>query len=369
MRSSAPSGAKEQPGFGWQAMAHVNAAILFIDRDLNLTVGNEQCRDLLPTRAEVGARLPLRDCVPEDSEEFVVLSQVIAEARELRDRVMRWEVDGRVRHVLVDAFAERDPKTGRDGLFFLMKDIGNFSAIEQHVQRSERLSAIGKMAAGIAHEIRNPLTTVKGFLQVLDQRFATAGMQTEQAYAGFMMAELQRLEALVEQLLLLSSPTRAVHGVCSVSAIVAAVRAAIAAKAELRGVTVRDACAADLYAEGDAQLLELAVSNLAMNGIEASESGGVLSISATRNREFVQIDIGDTGPGIPYYLVDKVFDVFFTTKDKAIGLGLPIVDKVVEAHGGELRVSTKGFGTTVSMLLPAAPPPRSSAKPRNSATP
>lgn len=337
----------------WLTPQHIHAAVLFMDKRLNLTLCNDLSQRLLHTSQRVGQAFPLADCIPAETEEYQVLADMAVGGRELRDFVMRWEIDGRVRHVLVDSFREHSPHTGTAGICIVMKDIGNFTSVDQQVQRTEKLSTISKMAAGIAHEIRNPLTTVKGFMQILEDRFARSNMEVERQYADVMMMEMARIESLVSELLLLSTPHQVRAQVCPVAELIAAVRPEIEAQALLGGVAFHEEAAPGLQVEGNVELLRKAICNLAKNGIEAMEQGGSLRISARQSKQFVQIDISDTGPGIPYYMMDKIYDVFFTTKDKGIGLGLPIAEKVVAAHGGKIQVASKGFGTTFSMLLPA----------------
>ncbi len=331
---------------------HLNAAVLFIDRGCNLWFCNDRSRTLFNTGQPLYRAVPLSACVPAEGEEYRVLAQAASEATELRDFVMRWEVDGRVRHVLIDTFRDINPLTGQSGLYVFMKDIGNFTSIDQQVQHTEKLSMTSKMAAGIAHEIRNPLTAIKGFLQVLEQRFEAAQMNTELEFANVMMAEMGRLERLVNELLLLSTPSA---GQRSVSRVLDLVRSVLPSlEARLDAILVRVDVPDDIFIEADSEMIRTALAHLIQNGVEAMESGGALVISAAQSGDHLEIDVRDSGPGIPYYMMDKIFDAFFTTKDKGIGLGLPIVEKVMEAHRGEIRVSSKGFGTTFTMRLPAA---------------
>ncbi|WDL99025.1 two-component system sensor histidine kinase NtrB [Alicyclobacillus sp. ALC3] len=331
---------------------HLNAAVLFIDTGGNLWFCNEQSRTLFNTGQPLYRGVPLSVCIPTEGEEYRVLAKAAAEAQELRDFVMRWEVDGRVRHVLIDTFQDVNPLTGQSGLYMFMKDIGNFTSIDQQVQHAEKLSMTSKMAAGIAHEIRNPLTAIKGFLQVLTQRFEAAQMNTELEFANVMMAEMGRLERLVSELLLLSTPRA---GQRSVSRVLDLVRSVLPSREGRQdAISVRVDVPDDIYIEADSEMIRTALAHLIQNGVEAMEAGGDLAVSAAQTGDHLEIHVRDSGPGIPYYMMDKVFDAFFTTKDKGIGLGLPIVEKVMEAHQGEIRVSSKGFGTTFTMRLPVA---------------
>lgn len=342
-------------GAGVVCWEKLNSAVLFISKDLNVTIYNDLARDLLNTAGSLGLSVPLADCVSPDSEEYQTLAQMIAVGREFRDFISRWEVDGRVRHVLIDSFMPADvDHKDRSGMYLVVKDLGNFSTLEQQVQRTEKLSTIGKVAAGVAHEIRNPLTTVKGFLQMMRQQFEESGERMEMTYADVMLGELERVDSLVSELLLLSKPRQMERRLSCVANVFDDLTLGIRSEATLRGIAVEMDLDRTLCACIDINLMRQVLSNLVKNAFEAMDKEGTLQVGLSRFRRWVRIDISDSGPGIPYYQMDKIFDAFFTTKDKGMGLGLPISQKIVDDHGGEIRVSSKGFGTTFSVLLPGS---------------
>ncbi|WDM02911.1 two-component sensor histidine kinase [Alicyclobacillus cycloheptanicus] len=333
----------------------LNAAVLFISKQLHVTCYNTLACQLIDPSVTPGVPVPLERCISPEREEYHILSQMVAGSREYRDMVIRWEVDGRVRHVLVDSFVQRsDSAADVSGMHVMMKELGNFSALEQQVQRTEKLATIGKMAAGIAHEIRNPLTTVKGFLQMMQSQLKHQERETELAYTQVMMTEIERVNALVSELLLLSKPQQMAPEVCAVAAVIDDILPLIQSEARLHGVAFEYEMDRTVSARMDMDMIQQVVLNLVKNAFEAMDKGGRLHIQVSPFRQWARIDVSDTGPGIPYYQMDKIFDAFFTTKDKGIGLGLPICQKIIDDHGGEIRVSSKGFGTTFTVLLPKA---------------
>jgi signal transduction histidine kinase len=256
-----------------------------------------------------------------------------------------------IRHVLIDSYC-REGAQGFTGMFVLMKDLGDFSMLEQQMQRTEKLATIGKIAAGIAHEIRNPLTTVRGLLQMLEHRYASQNVIEQREYVQVMLQEIDRVNDLVSELLLLAKPHRMCKVPSSIQQLVEELRPLVESEALLRKIEVRWHLLETPLVWADAGMMKQVVLNLVKNAMEAMEDGGVLTVSLDVDGGTVRLEVADTGPGIPYYQMDKIFDAFFTTKEKGTGLGLPICQRIISEHKGEIRVSSKGFGTTFSILLP-----------------
>ncbi|MCL6626784.1 MAG: PAS domain-containing protein [Alicyclobacillus shizuokensis] len=333
----------------------MNAGLLYLDEDLDVFVLNDVARELLGDRLEVGVAARLSDCLPADRDAYRLLMDTVLTREPLRDRLVAWESHGQLRHLLVDSYPLQSSGNRPGGMLVMAKDLGSLTAMEQNMQRTEKLATVGKIAAGVAHEIRNPLTTVRGFLQMLSERLGACGLQEEIGYIELIMEEIQRINNLVTELLLLSKPRRMRKERCTVAAVLTDLQPVIAADALLRGAEFTqhledDARRAWIWA--DVAMLKQLIMNLAKNALEAMENGGRLGIRATVEGGWLRLDVSDTGPGIPPYQTDKIFEEFFTTKDKGTGLGLPICQRIVADHGGSIRVFSKGFGTTFSVFLP-----------------
>lgn len=272
----------------------------------------------------------------------------------LRNRVFDYEVDGQIKHILFDAYPLKEGGSlyHRKILLFL-KDIGERP--DRQMQRQEKLATVGKIAAGIAHEIRNPLTSIKGFLQIMLQNFERLHMHKEIQYTEVMLAEIDRVNELVSELLLLSKPKDIKLVPVEVEELVTGLAPLISSEAILHGIEFHLCVRPTPPVLADAELLKQVFLNLVKNAIEAMENGGKLTIctGVVEEDNLVQIDVQDTGPGIPSYAMDRIFDAFFTTKENGTGLGLPICQRIVNDLGGVIRVSSKGYGTTFTVLLPA----------------
>ncbi len=221
--------------------------------------------------------------------------------------------------------------------------------------RADRLATIGELAAGAAHEIRNPLTSIKSSLQYLESRCRE---ENEKKLFGVALRETDRIDEILAALLSFSRPTELRKEPCDLVALLEESAALVAIQARAKGVDLRTSLPpAPVVVEADGSQLKQVFLNVFLNAVQAMEAGGALAVEALRagsGRSLVRIK--DTGPGIPEEALEKVFDPFFTTKKGGTGLGLSICYTIVKAHGGEIEVRSRvGEGTTVLVTLPAGP--------------
>ena len=221
--------------------------------------------------------------------------------------------------------------------------------------RADRLATIGELAAGAAHEIRNPLTSIKSSLQYLESRCRD---DTEKKLLGVALRETDRIDETLAALLSFSRPSEIRKEPCDLVVLLEESVALVSLQARAKGVEVRKSLPpAPVVVEADGSQLKQVFLNVFLNAVQAMEGGGALSVEALRagsGRPLVRVT--DTGPGIPEEALEKVFDPFFTTKKGGTGLGLSICYTIVKAHGGEIEVrSGLGEGTTVLVSLPAGP--------------
>ena len=221
--------------------------------------------------------------------------------------------------------------------------------------RADRLATIGELAAGAAHEIRNPLTSIKSSLQYLESRCRE---ESEKKLLGVALRETDRIDEILAALLSFSRPTELRKEPCDLVALLEESAALVAIQARAKGVDLRPSLPpAPVVVEADGSQLKQVFLNVFLNAVQAMEAGGTLAVEALRvggGRPLVRVT--DTGPGIPEEALEKVFDPFFTTKKGGTGLGLSICYTIVKAHGGEIEVRSRlGEGTTVLVSLPAGP--------------
>jgi signal transduction histidine kinase len=223
--------------------------------------------------------------------------------------------------------------------------------------RAERLAAVGTLAAGLAHEVRNPLNSASLQLAVLERRLER-GETADKAIpiARIIKSEIQRLDRLVRDFLAFARPAPLDRRPVDVSALLASVAELIGPETEAAHVSVRiDAAAGLPRASGDAERLRQVLLNLTRNAVEAMhERGGTLTLRATaaKANDLLELEVEDDGPGFPNEL--PVFDAFFTTKDQGTGLGLSVVHRIVADHGGTIRVASRPGRTCFTFTLPVS---------------
>jgi len=225
---------------------------------------------------------------------------------------------------------------------------------ERRLIASERLAAVGQVAAGIAHEVRNPLSGIKMSAQVLKRRLGELDRKVEES-ADIMLAEVSRLEVIIDDLLTFACPTalRAEPG--DLSLVVGEVLDFMARQLEHAGIAVRRELDPRLPpARLDPQRIRQVVLNLVLNAAEAMPNGGTLTGRTRCTEGEVVAELDDTGHGIAPEIAEKVFEPFFTTKRGGSGLGLGVSRTIVEAHGGKLWFEPRARGSRFIFSLPRA---------------
>ena len=254
------------------------------------------------------------------------------------------------------------------GSIILIQDITEKKQFDDHMGRMERLASLGRLAAGVAHEIRNPLT---GLSLMLDRIHDTVQDQSLQSQLEGSLNVIERIERLVSQLLAGASPAHEPVQACAVNRILENTIELVNTQVRRKGITTRTDIAPDLQpVAGDPQRLSQAFLNIMLNALQAMPEGGTLNVTsreigpdldipATHVRKAharnssVMVTISDSGPGIPRDIQQRIFEPFFTTKRQGTGLGLYITHQVITDHGGEIFVSTvEPHGTMFSIYLP-----------------
>jgi len=246
--------------------------------------------------------------------------------------------------------------TSRDGeklgTVLLLRDIREIRAMEEQVERSRRLAALGRMAAGIAHEIRNPLGTLRGFAQYFG---GTCKSDPEGAeYAGLMVGEVDRLNRMVEALLQFARPREPEFLEISLKEVLSRAQKLLQGDFDAAGVAFRlEPPQRDVPFQADPDLLIQALLNLLQNAVAATPQGGEVALGARLDGDRVRLWVKDTGTGLRPEERQRMFDPFFTTKRTGTGLGLAVVHQIVEQHSGTIDVQTEdGKGTSISLSLP-----------------
>ena len=263
--------------------------------------------------------------------------------------------DGTVRPVSVSASKIINEEQLFLGHLFIMRDLAEIRHLQQQLQRSERLSALGNLAAGVAHEVRNPLSSIKGFATFLRDKMQQEG---DANAANMLIQEVDRLNRVVSGLLEFARPDTIRLAPAALAPLVEHALSLCSSDAANKGIAVSFAPTPDLpLVAADGDRLTQALLNLFLNAIQAMDGGGKLDVSASREQATgnVVLRIADTGKGIAPEALSAIFDPYVTGRASGTGLGLTIVHRIVEQHDGAIRVESEpGKGSVFFLSLLAA---------------
>jgi hypothetical protein len=241
----------------------------------------------------------------------------------------------------------------------LVDKMGRLRSAQARMLHAENLATIGRMAAHVAHEIRNPLTTIGGFARAILKH--PERPERISGSAQVIIEEVQRLESILSQVMDFSRPARPEFAACDLGELLKRTAAELAPALQPRGVVLDLEVEPGVSAvQADGEKLKQVILNLVRNAAEAMLGGGAVALGLRRAGAGggVEVTVSDTGPGIAPKLLDKIFSPFFTTKPDGTGLGLAVSRKIVEDHGGKITVKSEvGHGTSFSIQLPAERPP------------
>ncbi|WP_084509196.1 ATP-binding protein [Paenibacillus assamensis] len=333
----------------------VNLGVLLIDLQFRLVDVSDTACKLLGWSREQVVNHRINELFGAMPKEHHPIQRSLLGGLVVTNYAFSWQ-NGTYRHeLLMDSNVVRCEEGRILGAYVLFKDVTNLKSLEEQVQRNDRLAMVGQIAAGTAHEIRNPLTSIKGFLQMFKRTLTERGMNKEVEFADIMLTELNRINELVGEFLLLSKPKDLNIEQLRVEQVMEEIVPIIRNEAVMHNVDVRVVHTVPLPpVVADREMLKQVFLNIAKNGIEAMVDGGHLSIylKIDESCKCVLVDIHDSGPGIPGFLVDKIFDPFFTTKPNGTGLGLSVCQRIISDMGGGIRVASKGYGTTFTIAIP-----------------
>ena len=239
------------------------------------------------------------------------------------------------------------------GNVFVLRDITEMKRLQADAQRNDRLAALGHLAAGVAHEIRNPLSTIKGVALYIARRMPLGGREEEAAQR--MIDEVERLDRVVSELLDFARPGSFETVQADLGEIIGRALRLAEADIKAKGIAVVQEMEPDFpMVKISPERLTQALLNLFLNAVQAMDHGGTLRVSArTLPNALFSITVADTGPGIPAEIQASIFTPYFTTKPAGTGLGLAIVYQIAEGHGGRVSVgNAAGQGAEFTLTLP-----------------
>ena len=334
-----------------QIMANLQDGVMLFTRDLRAVLVSASAERFVGRpRGEMLGRV-----VDEIFSPATPLGRLVLDAFAARDPLNQREVEtetGRRVEVSLDFIEEGGE---RIGALITLRDAESVRRIEDEIELSRRLAAIGRLTSGVAHEVKNPINAIVVHLEVLRQKLQQADPDTTR-HMDIIGNEIQRLDRVVQTLVDFTRPVELRLAELDLRRLLDDVVLLASPEAERHGVTMeRDFSSDVLPVKVDGDLIKQAVLNIVINGVQAMPQGGTLTVAAFRDNDEVQIEIRDQGAGIPVELRDRIFNLYFTTKKTGSGIGLAMAYRVMQLHNGSVEYdSVEGRGTTFRMRFPVS---------------
>jgi len=272
--------------------------------------------------------------------------------------------DGRQVQISLDRIDDGLGGGGNMGTLLTLRDMESAAQLGQELEVARRLAAIGKLTAGVGHEVKNPINAMVVHLELLRGKLVPGGLEAfggAQRHVDILAGEMQRLDRVVQTLADFSRPMELHLREHDLRQVVGVVMELTAAEMEEQGVSVTvQAPPEPMMVRADAELMQQAVLNLLLNGMQAMPGGGALRVKMRRDHQFAVVEVIDEGEGIPPELLPRIFELYFTTKPKGSGIGLAMTYRILQLHGGAMEVrsnadpSSAERGSVFTFRLPIA---------------
>ena len=273
------------------------------------------------------------------------------------EKTYHWDIrlpaeSGDAKSLHVTKLAIEDKARVNQGIMLLVQDLSQLRELEDQLQRAERDAVVGRMAAGVAHELRNPLSSIKGLALLLKSKIEQDSLSLQTA--DLLVDEVERLNRSISELLDYARPAKLEVRNLEIDELLAKAVMLVRSDAEAGSIVIEENyyCGA-CQIMGDEDKLTQVMLNLCLNSIQAMADGGTLNISTSMEEKWAVVEIADNGSGIAPDITSKIFEPYFTTKHGGTGLGLAMSAKIIDDHKGQIQISSdQGRGTTVSVKLP-----------------
>jgi PAS domain S-box-containing protein len=331
-------------------------AVLVVNGQGNVLSLNRPAEKLLARRRDELEGRPLADLVPRDHPVARIVARALADGESRGPTNVRIDSPGQRTLYALSAQVLRDA-SGVSGVMVSARDMDKLSRLGSHLSYSQKLAALGKLTSGVAHEIKNPLNAMVIHVALLREKLSRGGPADAHASLDTLEREIRRLDRVIQGFLKFTRPEDLQLTSVTLPELLEEVVRLVAGEAESFRIAISTTLAPGLPAiYGDRELLQQVFVNLVRNAIEAMPDGGRLELSARQSEDSVEIAVADTGVGIDPDRIDRIFDLYVTTKSKGSGIGLSVVYRIVQLHGGEITVeSRKGEGSRFLVRLPQVP--------------
>ncbi len=327
----------------------LSSGILTVNEDRKVTVFNQRAQKLtgLSEADVVGKSV---EVLPSDL--MNAISGIFKNSEGFRDRDLSIDAGKETIPIRASGSVFHGHTGEMLGVLILFYDMTTLKKMEEQIRRADRLSSIGTLSAGMAHEIKNPLVTIKTFTQLLPHQHNNEDFQN--TFFDLVGQEVKRIDTIVNRLLNFARPAKAALKPVSLHETLENSLRLVEQQLAQEDISLElDLSARQHIVEADAEQLNQTFINFFLNAIHAMEQGGTLSVQTSLVQSSVRLDIRDTGCGIPSDQIEHIFDPFFTTKEDGVGLGLSVSHGIIQEHSGTINVeSEKGKGTVFHLSFP-----------------
>lgn len=339
-----------------RVMDHLEDGIIFLNDAGQPVFYNRAAEAIVAVPLEEAARAPLVERWAPAHPLRSLLESAFTDRTGFHNAAVTVPVDGRSRELLVSLVFFSDDRKSL-GAMVLLRDFDSIRTLESLISYSAKLAALGRLTSGVAHEIKNPLNAMTIYLELLRERLGSSPEEVREGLA-VIKREIGRLDRLVQGFLRFVRPQELDLKPLDLNTLLQQVTVLLEGEWRSRNVRFDLGFAPDLPAvTGDHELLRQALLNVVLNACQAMPEGGTVHIATTVNTgDVVEVRIADEGVGIPEADLERIFNVYFTTKPDGNGVGLSMVYRIVQLHDGRIDVSsTVGRGTTFTIRFPAGP--------------
>ena len=333
----------------------IDVGILAVDNNLVVTNFNKQAEKIIGKTKEEVVNRHIKYLYPNDPYEYQFIQRTIIEGKEFKNTEEIVEVNGKTLELIVDTNLLRDKDSKTVGAVCICKDITDFKRMEKEIEENERLKLLNELSAGVAHEIRNPLAGIKGFLQLLENNYRKEIMTEKNLfYIQSILEEVDRINSITKDFLLLNKNMETTKTKININQLIESVLSLMEPLSLQKSIKVEKKLDYSLTkVHGHSEHLKQVFINLIKNSIEALKVGGGIIVQTSPKDGGIEVGIIDDGPGIPPEIIDKIIYPFFTTKMEGTGLGLSICKKIIRDHGGRMIIENiAGSGAAVRVYLP-----------------
>lgn len=331
------------------------SGILYLDAALRIKSLNREAEKILGVdRTNILGKRP-EAAFQRYGEKFLKIF-AISEYDDFHTANVKLRLKEQLTYIHADALKLRDSGGCLSGIIVIIQDVSAVRSAIKQIQTTQMLMSLGELAAGVAHHVRTPLTTISGYLQVMLNRLDDDGYAVRREVLEMLLDEVSYINNVVKELILFAKPPIRKEPGVDINRLVEEAMQLTFAEIGGENIAVDKGLAEELTAiTVDINLMKQAVVNVMQNALEAMPDRGMLSVRTWLHAELnmLVIAVGDTGPGIAPKIMARVFEPFYTTKLDRMGLGLPTAHRIVTEHGGFINISSdEAAGTKVHIYLP-----------------